>query len=130
MQFCLRGSNNVLHVFYLKFASFLRYYVCAKKKIFLRASSGDLLLNEKQKKPFVLLNYGVNIIHESLTTASLAQVDKALNGPASSLFCRDTGSIRGRGRSNFFPIFCSVSLLLSKTKISLYLRVLVIESSF
>ena len=101
-----------------------------KKNFFLRASSGDLLLNEKQKKPFVLLNHGVNIIHESLTTASLAQVDKALNGPASSLFCCDTGSIRGRGQSNFFPIFCSVSLLLSKTKISLYLRVLVIESPF
>ena len=30
MQFCLCGSNNVLHVFSLKFASFLRYYVCEK----------------------------------------------------------------------------------------------------
>ena len=30
MQFCLRGSNNVLHVFSLKFASILRYYVCEK----------------------------------------------------------------------------------------------------
>ena len=30
MEFCLRGSNNVLHVFSLKFASFLRYYVCEK----------------------------------------------------------------------------------------------------
>ena len=30
MQFCLRGSHNVLHVFSLKFASFLRYYVCKK----------------------------------------------------------------------------------------------------
>ena len=30
MQFCLRGSNNVLHVFSLKFVSFLRYYVCEK----------------------------------------------------------------------------------------------------
>ena len=28
MQFCLRGSNNVLHVFSLKFASFMRYYIC------------------------------------------------------------------------------------------------------
>ena len=53
----------------------------AKKHIFPRASSRDLLLNEKQKKPFVSLNDGVTIIHESLTTASLAQVDKALNGP-------------------------------------------------
>ena len=73
MQFCLRGSNNVLHVFSLKFASFLRYYAC-EKHIFPRPSSGDLLLNEKQKKPFVLLNHGVNIIHESPTTALLAQV--------------------------------------------------------
>ena len=51
MQFCLRVSNNVLHVFSLKFAFFLKYYVYAKKHIFPRAFSGDLLLNEKQKKP-------------------------------------------------------------------------------
>ena len=30
MQFCLRVSNNVLHVFSLKFAFFLKYYVCKK----------------------------------------------------------------------------------------------------
>ena len=53
------------------------------------ASSGDLLLNEKQKKPFVLLKGEVAIIHYSLTTASLAQVDEALNGLDSNLFCRD-----------------------------------------
>ena len=74
----------------------------AKKHIFLRPSSGDLLLNEKQKKPFGSLNHGVSIICESPTTATLAQVAKALNGPDSSLFCRDAGSIRGGGRSNFF----------------------------
>ena len=28
MQFCLRVSNNALHVFPLKFAFFLKYYVC------------------------------------------------------------------------------------------------------
>ena len=28
MQFCLCGSNNVLHFFSVKFASSLRYYVC------------------------------------------------------------------------------------------------------
>ena len=67
-----------------------------KKHIFPRAFSRDLLLNEKQKKPFVSLNDEVTIIHESLTTASLAQVDKALNGADSNLFCRDTGSIRGQ----------------------------------
>ena len=87
----------------------------AKKHIFLSPSSGDLLLNEKQKKPFVSLTHGVSIIHESPTTASLAQVAKALNGPDSSLFCHDAGSIRGGGRCNFF--FCSFSLLLSKPKI-------------
>ena len=61
MQFCLRVSNNVLHVFSLKFAFFLKYYVC-KKHIFPRAFSGDLLLNEKQKKPFVSLSDEVTII--------------------------------------------------------------------
>ena len=30
MQFCLCVSNNALHVFPLKFASFLKYYVCEK----------------------------------------------------------------------------------------------------
>ena len=35
----------------------------AKKHIFPRASSRDLLLNEKQKKPFVSLNDEVTIIH-------------------------------------------------------------------
>ena len=73
----------------------------AKKHIFLRPSSGDLLLNEKQKKPFVSLNHGVSIIHESPTTASLAQVAEVLNGPELSLFCPDASSIRGGGRSNF-----------------------------
>ena len=34
----------------------------AKKHIFPRAFSGDLLLNEKQKKPFVLLSDEVTII--------------------------------------------------------------------
>ena len=83
-------------------------------------------MNEKQKKPFVSLTHGVSIIHESPTTASLAQVAKVLNGPDSSLFCRDARSIRGGGQSNFF--LRSLSLLLSKPKISIYLRVFVIES--
>ena len=30
MQFCLGVLNNVLHVFSLKLAPFLRYYVCEK----------------------------------------------------------------------------------------------------
>ena len=102
-------------------------YVCMQKNhIFLRPSSGDLLLNEKQKKPFVSLNHGVSIIQESPTTALLAQVAKVLNGPDSSLFCPDVSSIRGGGRSIFFSR--SLSLHFSKPKISIYLRVFVIES--
>ena len=53
---------------------------------------------------------------------------KVLNGPDSSLFCRDARSIRGGGQSNFF--LRSLSLLLSKPKISIYLCVFVIESPF
>ena len=34
MQFCLGVLNNVLHVFSLKLASFLRYYVCEKNTFF------------------------------------------------------------------------------------------------
>ena len=85
-------------------------------------------MNEKQKKPFVSLKHGVSVTPESPTTASLAQVAKALNGAVSSLFCPDAGSIRGGGRSNFF--FCSLSLHFSKPKISSYLRVFVIELPF
>ena len=101
----------------------------AKKHIFLRPSSGDLLLNEKQKKPFVSLNHGVSIIHESPSTASLAQVAKVLNGSDSSLFCPDAGSLRVGGPSNFF-FFRSLSLYFSKPKISIYLCVFVTESPF
>ena len=73
-----------------------------RKNTFFEGHPRDLLLNEKQKKPFVSLNHGVSIIHESPTTASLAQVAEALNGPELSLFCPDAGSIQGGGRSNFF----------------------------
>ena len=66
-----------------------------KKNFFPMASSGDLLLNETQKKLFVSLKDEVTIIHQSLTTASLAEVDEALNGPDSNLFCLDPGPIRG-----------------------------------
>ena len=68
-------------------------------------SKWHLLLNEKQKKPFVLLNDQGTIIHWYLNTASLAQVDKALNHLESNLFCRDTGSIWG------WPIFFFVLFL-------------------
>ena len=86
-------------------------------------------MNEKQKKPFVSLKHGVSILQETPTTASLAQVTKALNGPDSSSFCPDAGSIRGGGQSIFF-FLRSLSLHFSKPKIStyIYLRVVVIES--
>ena len=86
----------------------------AKKHIFLRPSSGDLLWNEKLKKPFVSLNHGVSIIPESPTAASFAQVAKALNGPGSSLLCPDASLILGGGLS----------------KISIYLSVFVTELPF
>ena len=88
-----------------------------KNHIFPMASSGDLLLNEKQKKPFVLLKDEVTIIHLYLTTASLTQVDEALNGPDSNLFCREAGSIQRR--SIFFFPFCFSSLLKNR---DIYLR--------
>ena len=51
-----------------------------KKHIFPRASSRDLLLNEKQKTPFVSLNDEVTIIPWSVTTASLAPVIRRWTG--------------------------------------------------
>ena len=42
IQFCLRVSNNVLHVFSLKFASFSRYYVTMQKNpVFVVTSARD-----------------------------------------------------------------------------------------
>ena len=64
-QFCLHGSNNVLHVFSLKFASFLRYSVCEKTH-FSKAILWGPFVERKQKKPFVSLKHGVSIIQESL----------------------------------------------------------------
>ena len=43
---------------------------------------------------------------DSLTTASLVQADKALNGPDSNMFYRDTGSIRGGSIYFFFLFLC------------------------
>ena len=64
MQFCLRVLNNVLHAFFpsslLPISDKIITY--AKKQIFPRESSEDHLLNEKQKKPFVLLSDEVTII--------------------------------------------------------------------
>ena len=90
----------------------LRYYVCKQPSVFQAASFGDLLLKEKQKKPFVSLTDQVTITQSFFTAASLAQVDNALNGADSNLFCRDTRGFNSR--SVKCSLFCSVFLLLSK----------------
>ena len=114
MQFCLRGSNNVLHIFSLKFASFLRYYVCEKTH-FSKAILWGPFVERKTKEAFCFAKpwsqYNTHV-HESPTTASLAQVAKALNGPDSSLFCPDAGSIRGGGQS-FSTLFKTQDIYLS-----------------
>ena len=114
-ELCQKGSKFACSFLYVGQTMFCMFFpwsllpfwniTYAKKHIFLRPSSGDLLLNEKQKKPFVSLKHGVSIIQESPTVASLAQVAKALNGLDSSLFCPDAGSIGGGGRSIFFFAF-------------------------
>ena len=90
-----------------------RYYVCKQPSVFQAASFGDLLLNEKQKKPFVSLKDEVTITQSLLTSASLTQVDNALNRDDSNLFCRDTRGFNSRSVKYF--LFCSVFVLLSKT---------------
>ena len=77
----LRCLKQCMHVFSLKIASFLRYYVC-KKKIPM-ASYGDILFNGKQKKPFAKRWSHYNTV--------ISQVNEALNGPDSNLFCPDLG---------------------------------------
>ena len=79
------------------------------------ASSGDLLLNEKQKKPFVSLNNEVTIIHESLTTASLAQWIRRWTSQIRICFAVTPA----RYKVGKFFFFRSVPLLLSKIKISI-----------
>ena len=104
--------NIVLNFFSLGCSSLSRYYVCKQPSVFQAASFGDLLLNEKQKKPFVSLKDQVTITQSFFTTASLAQVDNAPNGADSNLFCRDTRGFNSR--SVKCSLFCSVFLLLSK----------------
>ena len=65
--------------FSLDCSSFSRYYICKQHSAFQAASFGDLLLNEKQKKPFVSLKDEVTITQSFFTAASLAQVDNAPN---------------------------------------------------
>ena len=53
-----------------------RNNVCKTDSVFQAASFLDLLLNEKQKKPFVWLKDEVTITQWFPAAASLAQVDK------------------------------------------------------
>ena len=57
-------------------SSLSRNNVCKTDLVFQAASFGDLLLNIKQKKPFVWLEDEVTITQRFLTAALLAQVDK------------------------------------------------------
>ena len=52
----------------------------------MQTTLSDLLLNEKQKKPFVSLKDQVTITQWFLTAASLAQGDNAPNEADSNLF--------------------------------------------
>ena len=98
--------NIALNFFSLGCSSFSRYYVCKQPSVFQAASFGDLLLNEKQKKPFVLLKDEVTITQSLLTSASIARVDNAPNGDDSNLFCRDTRGLNSRSVKSFFFWFC------------------------
>ena len=97
--------NIALNFFSLCCSSLSRYYVCKQPSVFQAASFGDLLLIEKQKKPFVSLKDEVTITQSLLTSASLAQVDNAPNGDDSNLFCRDSRGFNSRSVKSF--LFCS-----------------------
>ena len=88
--------------FSLDCSSFSRYYICKQHSAFQAASFGDLLLNEKQKKPFVLLKDEVTITQSFFTTASLAQVDNTPNEADANLFYRDTRGLDSRLVKSFF----------------------------
>ena len=61
--------NIALNFFSLGCSLFSRYYVCKQPSVFQAASFGDLLLNEKEKKPLVSLKYEVTIMQSFLTSA-------------------------------------------------------------
>ena len=94
--------NIALKFFLLGCSSFSRYCACKQPSVFQAASFGDLLLNEKQKKPFVSLKDQVT--QSFLTAASLAQVDNAPNGADSNLFCCDTRGLNSRSVKSFFVL--------------------------
>ena len=110
--------------FSLVCSSFSRYYVCKQPSVFQVSSFGDLLLNEKQKKPFVSLKDEVSITQLFLTAASLAQVDNAPNEADSNLFCRDIRGLDSRSVKSFLFLFCFSSSFKN------LLRVFVIELPF
>ena len=116
--------NIALNFFSLGCSSLLRYYVCKQPSVFQAASLGDLLLKEKRKKPFVSLTDQKTITQSFFTAASLAQVDNALNGADSNLFCRDTLRVQFEVGEMFSFLFCFSSSF--KT----LLRVFVIELPF
>ena len=116
-------KNMTLYFFLLVCSSFSRYYVCKQRSAFQAASFGDLLLNEKQKKPFVLLKDEVTITQPFFTASSLAQVDNAPNEADANLFCRDTRGLDSRLVKSFFS-FCFSSSFKN------LLRVFVIELPF
>ena len=95
-------KNITLYFLSLVCSSFSRYYVCKQCSAFQAASFGDLLLNEKQKKPFVSLKDEVTITQSFFTVASLAQVDNGPNEADANLFCRDTRGLDLRSVESFF----------------------------
>ena len=92
----LQLKNITLNFFSLICSSFSRYYVCKQPSVFQAASFGDLLLNEKQKKPFVSLKDEVTITQSFPTAASLAQVDNVPNEADSFEFV-----LSGHSRARF-----------------------------
>ena len=90
---------------------------------FQAASFGDLLLNEKRKKPFVSLKDEVTITQSFFSAASLAQVDNAPNEADSNLICPYTRGLDSRSVKSFF-VFCFSSSFKN------LLRVFVIELPF
>ena len=76
-----------------------------KKHIFTRETSGDLLLNEKLKKPFVSLSDEVTINNTLISYYRFTRTSKALNQPDLNLFCHVTGLIPGRPIFFFFILF-------------------------
>ena len=116
-------KNITLYFFSLVCSLFSRYYVCKQRSAFQAASFGDLLLNEKQKKPFVSLKDEVTITQSFFTAASLPQVDNAPNKLMRICFVVTLeGSIRDRW--NPFFLFCFSSSFKN------LLRVFVIELPF